>query len=985
MPTKFEIKNKNKKEFTGTLPAMDVGDSIIITYSVTEQADDWDHKIYKETNTVTVQINDKLGKSKPLTASVDAVAGMFNGNQWYDISIEKEHLSNKGKYTEDYSMFYYQVEIKSTLGTKNNEIEFEDKFTIDETLNGSDITYEDLKVYKVSDNLKQDITKEVSLTSDNTTKSIKGKLPALKNGEYYLIEYALKITNVVGKVFHINNTATCKTKDLNDTDSLEVESYHNRPLELDYEISVEKNELESKRETNANYSKYFYEVIYKSLTGTKNHEVEVKDILKIDDILSKSTITIEDFHIKKVSNDGIEEDITDKYSSIKAEKISKGTNNIEAIIFSGKLPPLKANEQYKIEYSIKITRAIEYSFNMLNVATVKTGYIEDSAEKKLDVVGKTKIENDIQTKSSSISDRYNCPSKSCGSDERVQIRSIFKFIIKINTTNSYLKDGYNINLSISPSQSNNNNSFNISFYKEGEETAYDTRQMHFPLRIEEREEKYYVIDQDNNEFELSSPTDSMSFETSNFTVNGSDKIKATITIKSNDNIISETNKESTAPGYYTCQYDSCPSPPPPYRGSCYYSVLDDVYKKAIEYSPKDENDHIIISWETTINMTKNELSQSDFQEYLSNGRYSSKVTEFNKNHHFTLTQLKEIKVYGVSEDKTKTLLNKEDYKISAIHCDNDSKCSEDYEDISTLTDETFYSSFKISFIKENIKNKGYAQIVYNVDSTGILEGKVMKYFSASAYNDASRYSACIGNLYSSANILYEELPYKADSGLEKYNYYSDGTTDKTKNYSYLETTDKDNIYFYYKVVLNKEGLLNGNLTYIDQLPDGVELVQDDWEYGDKKCENKSKNYCKNGILIQVADIGSEKDGNTATNSHSSPVSQVEFSYDEKTNQMTLKIPEALYTRTNYSDPNYLSIVLYYKVHVVEHFEGDAYLTNKATLDSDNANLEDHSTNKLLTPKFDKYFDFYEERKGELTYYVKINKDGNSMLDVNQLN
>ena len=146
IPNNTKIFKDGKKRIFGTLPPMESGDSIIISYSVIEQSDSFTYKQFNESNKAKVKMQVEGSNPIELEVSTKSAAVTFIGEEWYDINVKKALASSIKNVEENYFKYSYNIEINSTLGTKNHNIDFKDSLSINAQLNKNEITIENFRI-----------------------------------------------------------------------------------------------------------------------------------------------------------------------------------------------------------------------------------------------------------------------------------------------------------------------------------------------------------------------------------------------------------------------------------------------------------------------------------------------------------------------------------------------------------------------------------------------------------------------------------------------------------------------------------------------------------------------------------------------------------------------------------------------------------------------------------------------------------------------
>lgn len=889
--------------------------------------------------------------------------------------------------------FNYEVKMYSPGSTHGHPIDIHDTIT-DIVSQNENVTRKITDIIWTDyDGNEKTIPKQYSF-SFKGYKELIGTMPPMEAGDTIIIKYSVieQATTWTNGTYQQANKVTA---DVNDEVHLEASakssSVHFVGDEW-YDLFIKKKAIEADAIFEETYKEIPYEITIDSSIGTKKHDIEFTDNLIISKSIDSEKIKFEDLKIYKVTGDNRKElsiETTVKFLN----QCTKNTDNTSCNTLGGTLPALEEGEKYLITYKLRIDESADNeSYTIDNTATATAGKLKVEAKESVDASGeKPSLDSDYTTATGGSSGYCNA---SCGYGYRSYGGSI-DFTITLNENGAILKTTHKLDATVDT----NEKTFDAYFYsKDPVEMYKEQKSFELPIHFEKENQKFYAVDSQGTKVEMKSTRDKIILKYHESS-SGQFHLYLNANLIESEKEIANTSESASVGGKRSC-YKSCYSPPPtpyspppsptpprtptPYSPYCPYDNNNEVKTEYSSNTKVNEEGTIGITWLNTITIN-NELTDFTYYNFLA--LYSATSSDYLydiTDHYYTKTQLQNIKVYGVNEDGTKvTLKENEDYTIYARYCSGENTSCEDYKALSELTNEKYYTTLKLVFKEDTddtetteSKFDNYEEIVYEVESTGYVNERTIASFSNAIYNN-SRYNDSDCDGYVKVNWTYENLPEVAGDVLQKYNLNEDGTTSKSNNFSYMEDTEKDKIDFYYKTVINKDGTIDGDITFTDELPRGVHLVQENWTYGNIKCSSTST--CKNGILVELNNVNSEEKGN-AKHAPSYPADSIKVNYDEKTNVLTVTIPESLYKRKDYEDPNYLSITLYYKVHVDDIFTRDTRLTNKATVKSKNADQTDSATNRMLLPKFDKYFEEYEERKGLLTYFVKINEFGEMMLD-----
>ena len=338
--------------FSGTLPTLEEGEKYRLTYSVTKKIKAGETKGYVA-NQVLVS-NEYVS---------DADENIKEESLW-DLLIDKEKLDVKKN--GDGITGTYSIKISTKSGT-GKEISLEDYMKVlagENEADGIKREYTVSEVKKYSGNTETaDLTQENKIQGDPASGKLSGKLEGLKSGEYYIIKYTVKLSDLPAdksNVLTFQNTA-------------KVEDEHNRSQDSTFDtvtrsdVSVKKNNVgKPVTDQTANTVSATYQIKVSTKEGTAG-------IINLEDILALSTgkVNLENAaftvgSIKKYGADG----------TVKDDNVSSNFTFSKDGKMTGTLPQLSAGEYYVIEYKVTLgdmPAAEKFTFTMYNTVNVKDG------------------------------------------------------------------------------------------------------------------------------------------------------------------------------------------------------------------------------------------------------------------------------------------------------------------------------------------------------------------------------------------------------------------------------------------------------------------------------------------------------------------------------------------------------------------------------------------------------------------------------------
>ena len=757
---------------------------------------------------------------------------------------------------------------------------------------------------------------------------------------YSVTEVSSSITN---KTYQETNTVTVKTKDEKINLNAKVESLVSKFVgDKWYDLKIKKSIDSEKSEETETNTKYYYEVEVSSTIGTLGHEIEFTDKIELSDLVSEKNVTIDEIKIYKITDKGEKEYITNN------PLINENTK------ITGTLPALIKGEKYLISYYLTIDRTPTDEFEITNTASVTSKHVhdEDTLKSSSFIDEKLKITADANSEA-----RHICQSNMCGNFSATN--ADIEYEVTINTDNNLIKPYFAIDAYFSvandyPFHYNFQGATTFEFYDANTNAKYKSQILKLPIHFINKSDGFYAVDSENKEVKMNSARDTIIIKSKWENMSALAKIpysKLIVILTSNgrETIISSESMNYSAFGErYYCY---CKSNTP----TC--SDIKVYVKKELMSNPDFSNNLSTAIWKSTIDIsTLKKLDKIPFTitESLSSG--------VEKKHYYTKEQLENIEVYGEKDDNSKTKIEKSKYTIKGKECTR-FLCKESTDN----SLEQKYTGFEIIF-NDDFANENYKQLTYETTSTIDTTDINFSDFTSNIYGPqygSPFYSGCNG-AYNIDSVKYKNFSSEIDDVIEKYIYNENGSTSKEKNYSYNQDS------LYYKVELNKDGTLDGDITYTDTLPEGVELVQSSWSYGEKDFTSSG---FKNGVYLEASII--EADAFTYVSS-----SNFTVAYDQETRALTVTIPENVYH--DYSNNNILKLNLYYKVNIVTEFNKDTTLVNRGTVKTSNGEKSSSATADILTAKFNKQIENYNELTGELKYGVKINETGKKLLDGNKI-
>ncbi len=869
----------------------------------------------------------------------------FAKDAYYDVDIKLCTALELGKKVSEPIVdqknstikFDYEITLYSPASTNSEELTIEDNLTTTEK-EEEKIKWSDLKiVWTDKDGKEKEIPKNYKLTIDPIN-GFTGTLPAMESGDTIKITYSVTeiSSSITNKTYQETNTVTVKTKDDKINLNAKVESLVSSFVGDEwYDLKIKKTlDAEKSEETETN-TKYYYEIEVTSTRGTIGNEIDFSDELNLSE---NKTATIEDLKVLKIKEDGTEESLTDK-SLLK----------IEDKKITGKLPALMNGEKYLISYYLKIDRDPTDKFEITNTASVSAKEVKDEATLKSSSFLDEKLNITATTDSTG---KETCAPYYCGT--YYVMNADVEFIVTINDDHHLIKPYFLIDIY------NNNHTeiseeLNFEFYDADTNQKYHTQVLKSPIRFVNKDDAFYAVDKNSNEVKMNSARDTIKvrYKVKNLINTLYSSRMPKITVTSNEREIVKFDDYVSIKAYKQYSCNNC--------GAGSYScdnVKSHVSKTKISQTDVSDNS-FTVKWKSTIDLSLSN-NQLEINQYYVKENLSASVKTA---HYYTKEQLDKIKIYGVKSDNSKEEIKKEKYIINGMYCnsENDYSCSTLTTD-NTFTSDTKYIGFKLTF-KDQFTSEQYKEITYETEST--IDTTNLKFSNiTSAINTQWFYnglSSCFG---ASSNDSFEYKNYSSeiDDVIEKYIYNEDGTTSKEKDVSYNQDS------LYYKVELNKDGTLDGDITYTDELPKGMELNQSSWKYGTESFSSYGFN---KGIYLESSNIGEDSFSNVSSSNY-------KVTYDKDTRKLTVTIPETVYH--NYSNNSILKLNLYYKVNIVGEFDKDTALINNGKVTATNGEKSSSATANIISAKFNKEFISYNEAIGELKYGVKINETGKRLLD-----
>ena len=880
----------------------------------------------------------------------------FSKDAYYDVDIKLCTSLELGKKVSEPIVdqknstirFDYEITLYSPASTNSEELTIEDNLTTTEK-DEEKVKWSNLKiVWTDKDGKEKEIPENYKLTRDSIN-GFTGTLPAMESGDTIKITYSVTevSSSITNKTYQETNTVTVKTKDEKINLNAKVESLVSKFVgDKWYDLKIKKSIDSEKSEETETNTKYYYEVEVSSTIGTLGHEIDFSDITEIPELPAESTATLEDLKVSKIKEDGTEESLTNKnYLIIEDKKIT------------GKLPALIKGEKYLISYYLKINRKLTDKFDITNTAKAAAGDVkaEDVLKSSSFLDEKLNITAITNSKSS-----QSCTGYPCGT-YYVTIADV-EFIVTINDDHHLIKPSFSIDIYSTKYNGEHTEISNLTFefYDAKTNEKYNTKTLKSPIHFVNKDDGFYAVDKNNTEVKMNSARDTIKFrykENSLQAMISSSKMpKITVTSNGREIVKFDDNIRIEAYGKKFSCNNNCGTD----LYSCTY-VKTQVKKENISKTDVSDNS-FTAKWKSTINLSlsNNELENDNYyvEETLS--------ASVQGKHYYTKQQLEKIEIYGVKSDNSQEKIEKSKYTIQGMYCDeNGYSCSKLTAD-NTFADNIRYRGFKLTF-KDKFTSQKYKEITYETEST--IDTTDLKFSNiTSTINNSLKYNSnflsCAG-VSSNASFKYKNYSPKIDDVLDKNIYNEDGTTTKEEDFSYNE----DGIY--YKVELNKDGTLDGEITYTDELPKGMELNQNSWKYGTKSFYSYGFN---KGIYLESSNI--EKDNFSYVSS-----SYYTVTYDKDTRKLTVTIPETVYH--NYSNNSILKLNLYYKVNIVGEFDKDTALINKGKVKA-NGEKSSSATANIISAKFNKQFVDFNEAIGELKYGVKINETGKKLLDGNKI-
>ena len=337
--------------FSGTLPKLEEGEKYRLTYSVTKKI---------KAGETTGYVANQASASNEYVNDVDE---NIKEESLWDLQIEKDKLDVKKDGDEITGT--YSIKISTKAGT-GKEISLDDYMKVlagGKEADGIKREYTVTEVKKYSGNTKTaDLTKDNKIQGDSSSGKLSGKLEGLKAGEYYIIKYTVKLSDLPAdksNVLTLQNTA-------------KIEDEHNRSQDSTFDtvtrsdVSVKKSTGNPVTDPTANTISTTYQIKVSTKEGTAG-------IINLEDSLTLSTdkVKLENAvftlgSIKKYGADG----------TVKDENVSSNLTFNKDGKMTGNLPQLSAGEYYVIEYTVTLKNMPadeKFTFTMYNTVNVRDG------------------------------------------------------------------------------------------------------------------------------------------------------------------------------------------------------------------------------------------------------------------------------------------------------------------------------------------------------------------------------------------------------------------------------------------------------------------------------------------------------------------------------------------------------------------------------------------------------------------------------------
>lgn len=885
----------------------------------------------------------------------------FSKDAYYDVDIKLCTSLELGKKVSEPIVdqknstirFDYEITLYSPASTNSEELTIEDNLTTTEK-DEEKVKWSNLKiVWTDKDGKEKEIPENYKLTRDSIN-GFTGTLPAMESGDTIKITYSVTevSSSITNKTYQETNTVTVKTKDEKINLNAKVESLVSKFVgDKWYDLKIKKSIDSEKSEETETNTKYYYEVEVSSTIGTLGHEIDFSDITEIPELPAENTATLEDLKVLKIKEDGTEESLTNKnYLKIEDKKIT------------GTLPALIKGEKYLISYYLTIDREPTDEFEITNTASVtsKHAHAEDILKSSSFLEEKLKIDIDAKYKANSpCNTMFGCGNNltpyTANAEFEVTINTEHNLIKPYFEIDAYFNGKYNPKMPFSYPTT-------FEFYDADTNEMYTSQVLELPIHFVAKNDGFYAVDAKGQEVKMNSTRDILKLKYKYnsmasyiyFVTQSLDVIitsNGRETIKFNGNISTDVFNQK-----FNC--GSCGGS----SGMSYCLDIHSTISKRFISKTEASNNVFNATWGSKINI--NIDGKLDRKPFTITEVLSSSVEN---SHYYTKEQLDKIKIYGVKNDNSQIEIPTEKYTIKGTECTkNIGGYTYSCKDLTDDYSDAKFNGLKITF-NDDFENENYEKITYETTSTIDMTDVQFGNFTSNISildNYSSTYMMC-PNGYVSVSFNHKNFSPEIDDVIEKYIYNEDGTTTKEKDVSYNE----DGIY--YKVELNKDGTLDGEITYTDELPKGMELNQNSWKYGTKSFYSYGFN---KGIYLESSNI--EKDNFSYVSS-----SYYTVTYDKDTRKLTVTIPETVYH--NYSNNSILKLNLYYKVNIVGEFDKDTALINKGKVKA-NGEKSSSATANIISAKFNKQFVDFNEAIGELKYGVKINETGKKLLDGNKI-
>ncbi len=426
------------------------------------------------------------------------------------------------------------------------------------------------------------------------------------------------------------------------------------------------------------------------------------------------------------------------------------------------------------------------------------------------------------------------------------------------------------------------------------------------------------------------------------------------------------------------------------------NTLDKEFTGSSAYTGTDYEGGYVLSWTTSIDVPTDGLAKgSTFTDTISDS--SSK--QANSKNWFTKAMLEKVAL-TIGGDTV-------DSSTYTVVCTGTDASGNAFTDkaLSALDATDKVSSFQITFT-DGISYHDGAQLL----------------ISYTSYSSTTDLAYNTGTYTEDGNSVSDEAAGKGDDGTLVSKYNADGTTTLKTELANLqdENLDDDPYLLTYKLIVNENNSAGGTITITDTLPEGTTLYTGQWKYsfvnGDGTLNYSdtdaflggvyfyyqpydTKNYVypysntsettgrsaylSSGLNISDGTATSYKDSNDG-----STLVQVNYEYDETTNQLIITIPEEVYKTTiEGTEVNY-TMVLYYAVQITDPNVtfADGYeqsFSNSVTAtDTDNHSSSDTVTNTVVASNVSKTGE-YKEGTDTVEYAVYINPQAVTLVEGKQ--